>query len=160
MRDWKKVLILIMYYSIGHILTLILSTFNLFMIPEEITNYLIPLTIFITSASNIFRKQYSSSTAFQFSYIPALFFGMIHGFGFADYFKSIVSRSRDIGFQLFSFITGIDTGQILIAVTFLFLSWLFVNNFGMSRRDWILIISSGIAGIALTYMFETRFWVN
>lgn len=160
LRDWEKVMILILYYALGHLVTLVLSTFEVIIIPRGIINYLIPVTIFLTSAVNIFRKQYGGSAKFQLSYIPAVLFGLIHGFGFADYFKSIVIRSTDIGFQLTSFILGIETGQFIIVTSFLFLSWLFVNNFGVERRDWILIISSGIAGIALTFMFESRFWVN
>ena len=159
MRDWKKVSILIIYYACGHIVSLILSTSNIFSIPEDITNYLIPVTIFLTAASNIFRKHYGGSTSFQFNYIPAVLFGLIHGFGFADYFSSIVLSNKDIGILLTSFIIGIETGQLIIVSAFLVLSWLFVNNFGINRRDWVLVISSGIAGIALTYMFEARFWV-
>lgn len=160
MRDWKKVLVLILYYALGHVITLMLSVTNIVRMPEDITNYLIPVTIFLTAASNIFRKHYGGSTTFQLSYIPALLFGLIHGFGFADYFLSIVTGNRNIGFLLTSFILGLESGQIIIVTAFLVLSWLFVNNFGINRRDWVLVISSGIAGIALTYMFEARFWIN
>ncbi len=160
LRDWKKVLVLILYYAFGHVVTLVLSTYNILRIPGEITDYLIPVTIFLTAASNVFRKHYGGSAKFQFSYIPAILFGLIHGFGFADYFSGIVKSSHGIGFLLTSFTIGIETGQLIIVSAFLFLSWLFVNNFGINRRDWILVISSGIAGIALTYMFEARFWVS
>jgi hypothetical protein len=160
MRDWKKVLVLIMYYSIGHLSSLVIATFNIVHIRMDIIRYLIPFTIFLTASANIFRKQHGESTWLQISYIPALFFGIIHGFGFADYFSKVIDPEIGIGYQLSSFIVGIESGQILIAISFLIISWLFVNNFGVSRRDWILVISSGIAGIALTYMFESRFWVN
>ncbi len=160
LRDWKKVTILIVYYAFAHIITLVISTFNVIRIPEEITDYLIPFTIFLTAASNIFKKHFGGSARFQFNYIPAILFGLIHGFGFGNYFSSIATKSNDIVFSLASFTTGIETGQLIIVSAFLFLSWLFVNNFGVNRRDWILVISSGIAGIALTYMFEARFWVN
>ena len=159
LRDWKKVLTLILFYALGHILTLILATLKVYSVEEDIINYMIPVTIFLTAASNIFRKHYGSPSKFQFSYIPALFFGLIHGFGFADYFSSIVTQ-KNTGFLLTSFILGLETGQLIIVSAFLFLSWLFVNNFGINRRDWVLVISSGIAGIALTYMFEARFWVT
>jgi len=46
-----------------------------------------------------------------------------------------------------------------VAFAFLIISWVFVNNLGISRRDWNLVISSGIAGIALTLMFESRYWL-
>ena len=151
LRDWKKVLVLILYYTIGHVITILLSTFNIIRIPEGIINYLIPFTIFLTAASNVFRKHYGGSTIFQFSYIPAVFFGLIHGFGFADYFESIVTSSRNIGILITSFTLGIEAGQLVIVSGFLMLSWLFVNNFGINRRDWILVISSGIAA---------RFWIN
>jgi hypothetical protein len=160
MRDWKKVMLLILCYSIAYITTLLLSTFDLIRIPAEVAEYLISWTVFLTAAWNLFRKQYGSASIFQLSYFPAFFFGLVHGLGFAGYFKSILNRNTDIGFQVFSFIIGIETSQVLIATLFLIVSWLFVNNFGVNRRDWVLVISSGIAGIGLTFMFEARFWIQ
>ncbi len=160
MRDWKKIMLLILCYSLAYITTLLLSTFNFIRMPEEVIEYLISVTVFITAAWNLFRKQYGSASPFQISYIPAFFFGLVHGFGFASYFQGILNRNTDIGFQVFSFIIGIEISQVLIATLFLVVSWLFVNNFGVARRDWVLAISSAIVGIGLTFMFEARFWVN
>jgi hypothetical protein len=53
---------------------------------------------------------------------------------------------------------GLEVGQIIIVVIFLTLSFIVVDLFGVSRRDWKLIISSAIAGIALMLIKDTWYW--
>ena len=55
-RDWKKILILVTAFTIGHSITLALSTLNIISFNAQWIEFLIPLTIFVTSVSNLFRK--------------------------------------------------------------------------------------------------------
>ncbi len=157
-RERKKVLILVTSFIIGHSVTLALSTFNIINIRADLIEYLIPVTIFITAASNVFKKQNTYRDNFQSNYFLACFFGMIHGIGFSYYLKSILGKGSSIAGPLLSFNLGLEMGQILIVMGFLIISWIFVNNLGISRRDWNMVISSGIAGVALTLMFESKYW--
>jgi hypothetical protein len=157
-REWKKVLILITSFTIGHSITLALSTFNIVTIRSDLIEYLIPVTIFLTAASNVFKKQNTYQQNFQLNYFLASFFGMIHGMGFSYYLKSILGMESSVAGPLLSFNLGLEIGQIIIVMVFLVISWIFVNNFGISRRDWNMVISSGIAGVALTLMFESKYW--
>ena len=157
-RDWRKVLILITSFVIGHSATLALSTFSIINIRSDLVEYLIPVTIFLTAASNVFKKQNTYQQNFQLNYLLACFFGMIHGLGFSYYLLSILGNGSPIAGPLLSFNLGLIFGQILIVTIFLIISWIFVNNIGISRRDWNLVISSGIAGVALTLMFESKYW--
>jgi hypothetical protein len=158
MRDWRKVLILVTSFAIGHSITLALSTLKILNIRNDLIEYLIPVTIFITAASNIFKKQNTYQQNFQLNYFLAGFFGLIHGMGFSNYLKSILGEEASIVGPLLSFNLGLEVGQILIVLIFLVISWIFVNNLGISRRDWNMVISSGIAGVALTIMFESKYW--
>ncbi|MFT7055199.1 MAG: hypothetical protein ACJAR3_000826, partial [Roseivirga sp.] len=90
-QDWKKVLILVTAFTLGHSITLALSTFELINFDTDLIEFLIPVTIFITALSNLFRKEGSvSPKALNLNYFFALFFGLIHGLGFSNYLKSLL----------------------------------------------------------------------
>ena len=71
-----------------------------------------------------------------------------------------LGSDRSIITQLFAFNLGLELGQIIIVVIFLTISFLFVNLFGVDRRDWKLVISSGIAGMALVLMRNAAYWIE
>jgi ABC-type antimicrobial peptide transport system permease subunit len=159
LKDWKKILILITAFTVGHSITLALSTLEIISIKAELIEFLIPLTIFITAVSNIFRQEENQSTgSLQLNYAYALFFGLIHGLGFSNYLKSILGKDESILTQLLAFNLGLEFGQIIIVFIFLLLSFILIDLLGRNRRDWKLIVSSAIAGIALVLMKDKVFW--
>lgn len=159
LKDWKKILILITAFTVGHSITLALSTLEIISIKAELIEFLIPLTIFITALSNIFRQEENQSTgSLQLNYAYALFFGLIHGLGFSNYLKSILGKDESILTQLLAFNLGLEFGQIIIVFIFLLLSFILIDLLGCNRRDWKLIVSSTIAGIALVLMKDKVFW--
>lgn len=158
-RDWKRVLILVTAFTLGHSLTLALATLEIITVRVELIEFLIPVTIFITAVSNIFKNEDNlSGRATQVSYFYAAFFGLIHGLGFSNYLKSILGRNESIISQLFAFNIGLELGQIIIVALFLTASFILLDLFGVSRRDWKLVISSAVAGIALILIKDKNFW--
>jgi hypothetical protein len=158
MRDWKKVLILVTAFTLGHSITLALSTLRIISVNQELIEFLIPVTIFITAVSNIFRSTELSERTTYINYGYALLFGLIHGLGFSNYLKSILGKDSGIVSQLFAFNIGLELGQIIIVSIFLILSFILVDLFTVNRRDWKIIISSAIAGMALLLMKDKIFW--
>lgn len=159
LQDWKKVLILVTAFTIGHSITLALSTLNLVNFRSDIIEFLIPVTIFVTAFGNLLRKQSAlTPSKFNTNYFFALFFGLIHGLGFSNYLKSLLGKEDSIVTPLLAFNVGLELGQIIIVLFFMVIAFVFVSLFNVSRRDWTLIISSAVAGIAITMMIETRFW--
>lgn len=159
LKDWKKVLILVTAFTIGHSVTLALSTLNYVLVRTEIIEFLITLTIFVTAFFNLFKKQFAfQPKRFQTNYIFALLFGLIHGFGFSNYLKSILGTNTGVVMELFAFNLGIELGQIVVVLLFLSISYILINIFSVARRDLNLIVSAGIAAIAITLMMETKFW--
>jgi hypothetical protein len=123
--------------------------------------FLIPVTIFITAFSNLFKNENSiEKSNVQLNYIFALLFGLIHGMGFSNYFKAILGKDRSIVSQLFAFNLGLELGQIIIVVIFLTISFLFVDLVGVNRRDWKIVISSVIAGMALVLIRNAAYWID
>lgn len=159
LRDWKKLLILITAFTIGHSLTLALATLGLINIRTVVIEFLIPVTIFITAVGNLFKKERTYYPAkIQTNYFLALFFGLIHGLGFSNYLRALLGKDSSIISQLLAFNIGLELGQIIIVAVFMVISFILVDLFGVKRRDWQLIISSAVAGIALMLMIETKFW--
>ena len=161
MRDWRQVLILVTAFTIGHSITLALSTLEIVTIKADLIEFLIPLTIFITAASNLFKDEENlSGRPIHLNYFFAAFFGLIHGLGFSNYLKSILGKDERIISQLLAFNLGLEVGQIIIVAIFLSASFLLVDLFGVNRRDWKMVISSAVAGIALMLMKEKAFWIE
>lgn len=158
-REWRKVLVLVTAFTLGHSTTLALATLEIIHVDTGLVEFLIPVTILITAVSNIMRKEERVSTkTMQLNYVYAAFFGLIHGMGFSNYLRSILGRDRTIFTQLFAFNVGLEFGQIVVVVIFLIGGFLLVDLFGVNRRDWKLVISSATAGIALILMKNNIFW--
>jgi hypothetical protein len=160
-RDWKNVLILITAFTIGHSITLALSTLRIVTVNMEWVEFLIPVTIFITAFSNLFKNENTIGTRpMQMNYFYALFFGLIHGLGFSNYLRSILGRDKTIFTQLFAFNVGLEFGQLVIVLLFMSVCFVLVDLFGLDRRDWKMVISSAVAGIALILMKDHAWWLK
>jgi hypothetical protein len=160
-REWKQVLILVTAFTIGHSITLALSTLRIISVKVELIEFLIPLTIFITAVSNLFKNENNlTSKSVQLNYFFAGFFGLIHGLGFSSYLRSILGKDEKILTQLFAFNLGLEFGQLIIVAIFMAAAFILVDLFGLNRRDWKMVISSAIAGIALVLMKENMYWLE
>ena len=157
-RDWRKILILVTAFTIGHSITLALATLEIISVKTELIEFLIPLTIFITAVSNLFRKEESIDRKnVQINYIFALFFGLIHGMGFSNYLRALLGKSHSILSPLLAFNLGLELGQIIVVTIFLGISYILVDWLKVSRRDWKMVLSSAIAGIAFILMKDRMF---
>ncbi|GAA0891703.1 HupE/UreJ family protein [Fulvivirga kasyanovii] len=158
LQDWKHVLILITAFTIGHSITLALATLRIVNFDSDLIEFLIPVTIFLTALSNLFKKERTiQSSKIQTNYLLALFFGLIHGLGFSNFLRSILGQEKSIVSPLLAFNIGLEVGQIIIVAVFLIISFILVDIFGVKRRDWRMVISSATAGIALMLIVETKF---
>lgn len=154
-QEWKKLLILITAFTIGHTLTLVLATFKLLRIDADLIEFLIPLTIFLTALANVLLDGRKTSPALhRIKYAAALFFGLIHGLGFSSYLRALLGGEKNILLPLFSFNLGIEVGQIFILVLLLLASTLVVDILKYPRRDWHLLLSGAGLGISAILMIE------
>ena len=136
-RDWKKILILVTAFTIGHSLTLALATFNVIQVRSDLIEFLIPVTIAITALVDLFKPKPSTGKGIQLNYIFAVFFGLIHGLGFSNYLKELLGKEASIWQPLLAFNLGLA---------------------GVNRKDWTLIVSAFVLGVACMLMLETKFW--
>ena len=123
LKDWRQVLVLVTAFTIGHSLTLALTVLNVIHFPSNWIEFLIPCTIVATAASNLFQKNFSPKSI-RINYFLALFFGLIHGMGFANKLRYILAKDQSIGWSLFGFNVGLEAGQIAIVIIILLISYL------------------------------------
>lgn len=152
-NDLKKVLILVTAFTIGHSITLALSTFDIIRINSDWVEFLIPLTIVLTSLNNILirNKKQSQNNA---NYYLALIFGLIHGMGFANTARVMIAKSQSIAIPLLGFNIGLELGQIAIVFGILILLFILLKLFKVNQKDWILFVSSGVFALSLKMTLE------
>lgn len=152
-NDWKKILILVTAFTIGHSITLALSILDVFRAPSAWVEFLIPLTIVVTSLDNIIMKN-QKQTLMRANYYLALIFGLIHGMGFANTARVMIAKSQNISVPLLGFNIGLELGQIILVFAILIILVIVLNIFKVNKKDWILFVSSGAFALSLKMALE------
>jgi hypothetical protein len=152
-KDWKKVLVLVTAFTIGHSLTLALSVYNVIRVNDNLVEFLIPVTILITGIFNLFQKDFNPKSL-QLNYFFALFFGLIHGMGFANSIRFMLAKNETIGLPLLSFNVGLEAGQIIIVFIILLLSYLLITILKVPRKAWVYVLSFIAIIVSLKMIFE------
>lgn len=153
LKDWKQVLILVTAFTIGHSLTLALSVLDIIRFPTNWVEFLIPCTIVITAISNLFQKKFTPKSI-RINYFLALFFGLIHGMGFANSIRFMLAKDQSLGWGLFGFNVGLEAGQIVVVTIILLVSYALLNFLKVGRREWVIFLSAGIFSLALKIALE------
>lgn len=151
--DWKKILVLVTYFTIGHSITLAINTLDIIRLPSDWVEFLIPLTIVLTALGNIISKNKNQSKS-KINFYLALFFGLIHGMGFANTARVMIAKSQSIALPLLGFNIGLELGQIVIVFAILIILFILLNLFKVNKKDWILFVSSGVFALSLKMTIE------
>ncbi|QHT67048.1 HupE/UreJ family protein [Rhodocytophaga rosea] len=164
LSDWKKILILVTAFTLGHSITLALATLKILTFRSDLIEFLIPVTILITAIGNLFHKEKTSrmnnsGNSQRLRYIAALCFGLIHGLGFSNFLRSLLGKEESIIQPLFAFNVGLEAGQLLIVGILLLIGFVFTAILKVNRFNWNLVISGIVIGIALTLILKTNIFV-
>jgi hypothetical protein len=152
--DWKKILVLVTSFTIGHSLTLALSTLSMIDISVNWIELMIPVTILITALSNFWVKDFEFKEQNLTHYALALFFGLIHGLGFSNYLKSLLGKEASLLGPLFSFNIGLEIGQILIVGVILALSYALITGVKIPRKMYVRYGSILAISLSLRMIIE------
>lgn len=163
LREWRRLLILVTAFTLGHSVTLVLATIGAIRVNTTVIEVLIPVTILITSACNIADSIVATSSNegatrarrhHKMLYGLAGGFGLIHGLGFSSFLRVVLGEEESIVVPLFAFNAGLEIGQIMIVAAIFVAGALVAKLMGMLRRDWLLIVSGATAGIAITLIID------
>ena len=152
-KDWKNIFWIITAFTIGHSITLALSVFDIVRAPAKWVEFLIPLTIVITALDNILMRN-KQNNLMKMNFYLALFFGLIHGMGFANTARMMIANEQHIFVPLLGFNIGLELGQIAVVAAILIIQFILLNLFKVNRKDWIMFISSGVFALSLKMILE------
>ncbi|MDO6596497.1 HupE/UreJ family protein [Oceanihabitans sp. 2_MG-2023] len=149
-KDWKRVLMLVSVFTLGHTLSLILAAYNVVAVNGKLVEFLIPITILIMAIFNVFTAgKTAKSDKVGVLFFSTLFFGLVHGLGFAREFKIMVGKTENKLVTLLEFALGIELAQIIIVFVVLFLGFLMQTIFRFSKRDWVMVVSAIVIGLVI-----------
>jgi hypothetical protein len=159
-NDWKRILLLVTVFTLGHTTALFLSVFGIVSVKVNLVELLIPITILITALYNLFTAgKASKNDSINLIFIITLFFGIIHGLGFSNYFKSILGGSPSSKLlPMAEFALGIEAAQIIVVFVVLILSYIVQTVFRFSKRDWTLVMSAFVIGVVLPMIIASQIW--
>ncbi len=150
LKHWKRVLILVSLFTLGHTLSLVLAAYDIVNFDDDLVEFLIPLTILVTAIYNVFTaKNKDENNKINLLMVTTLFFGLIHGLGFGREFKMLSTMSDNKLEFLIEFALGIELAQIIIVFVVLLLGFACQTFFNVKKRDWVLVFSSIVIGLIL-----------
>ena len=159
-KDWRRLLLLITLFTVGHTLALVLSVYEIVYIKSNLIEFIIPITILVVAIFNLFTagKNNKNESVSLIAFVT-LFFGIIHGLGFSNYFKTILpGKSSAKLLPLTEFALGIETAQIIVVFVVLIISYIIQTFFRFSKRDWTLVMSAFIIGVIIPLIIQSPIW--
>lgn len=146
--NWRRVLGLVTAFTVGHALTLVVAGLGLLQFPQQLVELFIPLTIIATAMYNIVSLEVGRRRGLLYS--VTLIFGLVHGLGFSNYFRSLLfpGQEADLLWQLLFFNLGVELGQLIIVVGILSISYVLQQWFRVPQRS--ITIGTSVLAIALS----------
>ena len=155
-KNWKHVVVLATIFTIAHCTSLTLSVYEVFTVEVALIEFLIPVTILITALFNftyVFKEGVNLGELLH--YIATAFFGLIHGFGFSNYFKMLMAEEEDKITPLLGFATGIELSQVTIILVILTLAFVLLDLLKIKRPIFIAVTSILIIAITIPLLIAT-----
>ncbi|PSG90032.1 HupE/UreJ family protein [Aurantibacter aestuarii] len=154
-KDWKRVFLLVTMFTLGHTVSLLLAVYGAINIKASIIEFLIPITILIIAIFNVFTAgKGAQKEKVGILFFSTLFFGLVHGLGFAREFKMYVGKASSKLIPLLEFALGIEIAQIIVVFIVLLLGYIFQTIFRFSKRDWVMVISAVVVGLVIPMLIN------
>lgn len=161
-KDWKRILILVTSFTLGHTIALLLTLYGIITVKVAVVELLIPITILIVALFHLFTAGKSGKKeSVNLVFFVTLFFGIIHGLGFLNYFKKMhhgTSTSKLLA--ILESALGIEAGQLVVVLVVLILAYIVQTVFRFSKRDWTLVMSAFIIGVVLPIILGNEIWLR
>lgn len=162
--DWRRLLLLVTAFTIGHSLTLLLATLDVVRISSSVVEPLIALTILLAGIRGlayawprrpVVEPNSGSRIPIPGSYVMAAGFGLVHGLGFSGFLRSVLGSEDSLAIPLLGFNIGLEVGQLAIVASVLVAGWICCTQLRVPRRWWALGLSA-LAAIVGGQMLVAR----
>ncbi|HEV8581210.1 MAG TPA: HupE/UreJ family protein [Thermoanaerobaculia bacterium] len=136
-------------FTVAHSVTLILAATGVVVPPVRLIESAIALSIVYVAAENFWLREAAHR------WILTFFFGLVHGFGFANVLHELGLPSRGLIASLLSFNVGVEIGQIcIVGLLFPLTLWLARQHF---QRRAVLACSGAILLFGAGWLVERAF---
>lgn len=148
----RKLVTIVTAFTIGHSITLSLAALDIVTPPAWLIEPAIALSIVVVGVDNLLQRKEKGRDLRAF---VALFFGLVHGFGFANVLREFGLPQEALGWSLFSFNVGVELGQLAIVLVV-------ASALALVRRRWpkadkaIVIGGSAVVIAAGAWWFGQR----
>ncbi len=148
LKDFKKIIIIVTAFTIGHSITLLLVSTNIIDINTKWVEFCIPITIAITALLNIVRKS-EKPLPLYILYSMAVFFGFIHGMAYGVNSISSLYTTNEIIPLALAFNLGVEVGQLIVVIVTVFFIWVVIKQLKFDEKVWRIFLSSIILVYAI-----------
>lgn len=155
-KNWRQVVVLATIFTITHCISLALSVYDVASVDVGLIEFLIPVTIFLTALFNLFRLfKKGKTTGLYFQGLATAFFGLIHGFGFSNYFNMLMAEEEEKVGPLLGFATGIEFSQVTIVLAVLLVAYVCRDMLRVKKRIFIGVASILILLTTIPMLIDT-----
>ena len=153
---WKPVLLLATVFTVTHCLALGLSVYNVLVMDVGLVEFLIPVTIVMTALFNIlYQKSPQGKKSILLHLIATAFFGLIHGFGFSNYFKMLMTGEEEKLTPLLGFATGIEIAQLTIVLCVLAVAYALQSILKVKQPLFVVVASILVILATIPVLIDT-----
>ncbi|SDM14105.1 HupE/UreJ family protein [Kriegella aquimaris] len=157
-KEWKKVVLLATVFTVAHCGSLLLSVYDVLRVDVGLIEFLIPVTIILTVLFNKFSINGSTSLGLYLHILVTAFFGLIHGFGFSNYFNMLMAGEEQKLMPLFGFALGIEFSQVLIILMVLLIAYIVQDVFRIDNTRFVKVASILVAIITIPMLITAFPW--
>ncbi len=155
-KSWKNVLLLATVFTFTHCLALVFSVYEVMVIDASWIEFLIPVTIVSTALFNLVGStDKKGDNTIWFHVLVTGVFGLVHGFGFSNYFKMMIMGEEDKMAPLLGFAGGIELAQVVIVLLVLMLAYVIQTILKVKQSLFVMVGSILIILITLPLLYET-----
>lgn len=156
----RPLLITITCFTVAHSLSLAMAVLGAVPKPTSIVEALIALSIVFLALEILRQKRQLKSDSVQRAYFLALFFGLLHGMGFASGLLSIGLPVGESLVALFFFNVGVEIGQLLFLATILGCYGLIRKSSYLVQVQWAAPVSYVMGSIGVFWLIQRMAFVN
>ena len=159
--EMRRLIATITAFTIAHSMTLAAAALGYANVPSAPVEAIIALSI-VFLATELARRYAAQANgiapattlAYQFPWLVAFSFGLLHGFGFAGALAEIGLPGNAIPLALLFFNLGVEVGQLLFVGAILALGWL-LRRVSLPTPQWLPRLAAyAIGSVAAMWLLE------
>ncbi|MEO0762728.1 MAG: HupE/UreJ family protein [Pseudomonadota bacterium] len=141
-------------FTVAHSITLGAVTFGWVGVPELFVNVMIALSIVYVGAEVLYKRAGRETWTLRYPWAVAFFFGLLHGFGFANALVALGLPEGAIPVALIAFNLGVEIGQIAFVLIVLAMAWAW-REMRVHFPDWSRVAPAyAIGGVAAFWFLD------